>query len=71
MLNIELNDLRADKNVIEVIDVIGRKVFVKEFIKPLSYNTTEKVDMSGFAKGLYTVVLTSGDKVAIKKVLHN
>lgn len=69
-LTIELNDIKTNNNTIEVFDNTGRKVFVKEFSKPSVYAYKEEVDLSNLSKGLYTVVLTTDDKIQRTKVIR-
>ena len=71
ILTIELTDIYSKKNSVEVFDPIGRRIFIKEFDRMPAYQLTEKIDMSTFSNGLYTVVLRTDDKVSIKKILRN
>ncbi|MEI6595182.1 MAG: T9SS type A sorting domain-containing protein [Bacteroidota bacterium] len=70
-LTIELNDIQTNHNNINVFDATGRNVYSKEFSKPTIYTTTERIDLSIFPKGLYTVVLKTDEKTSIRKVLKN
>ncbi len=70
-LTIELNDVQTNHNTIDVFDATGRNVFSKAFTKPTIYTTNERVDLSTYPKGLYTVVLKTDDQTSIRKVLKN
>jgi len=69
-LTIEMNDIKTNNNTVEVFDNTGRKVFVKAFSRPSVYSYKEEIDLSNLAKGLYTVVFTSDDKIQRTKVMR-
>jgi len=71
ILTIELTNIHSQKNTVEVFDPTGKRVFIKEFERVSAYQLSEKIDLSTYANGLYTVVLRADDKVSIKKILRN
>ena len=53
----------SEANYVEVVDVYGRVMFSSEM------NETVKVDMSGFASGIYFVKLQAGDATSVQKIM--
>ena len=53
----------SEANYVEVVDVYGRVMFASEM------NETVKVDMSGFASGIYFVKLQAGDATSVQKIM--
>ncbi len=53
----------SEADYVEVVDVYGRVMFSSEM------NETVKVDMSGFASGIYFVKLQAGDATSVQKIM--
>jgi hypothetical protein len=70
-LHIDLRDVDTDGNRIVVFDMQGKTIFVQEFDKPSSFLHTYTLDLSSYHRGMYQVMLQSGDEVKMARVaLH-
>lgn len=68
-INIELQDVQAENNMIEIMDLTGRVVYQKVFSRPDNSFYKIEVNTENFVKGLYSVRLQSDEKSYKGKVL--
>jgi len=58
-----------DVNVI-ITDILGRELFNKEF-RVTGETFQERIDLSGNAPGIYLITVSSGDKMALLKIIKS
>ncbi|UCH15589.1 MAG: T9SS type A sorting domain-containing protein, partial [Bacteroidales bacterium] len=68
MLNIEISDAGSQGIEIEILDITGTLIYQKQ-LSSSGAHFTEKIDLSGYAKGIYLVKVRQADAVYIGKVV--
>jgi hypothetical protein len=67
-LNVKLSGLKTNEIQLSVFDVSGKELF-KEKFKNIEENFEEKIQTSGWGKGIYFLKIKSGKKVLTKKIV--
>ena len=65
---IELRDIQSNNNLLEVYSMDGKKVFEKQFDKPMQFLTKEEIHLKTDIKGVYLVRLQAGISVLQQKI---
>ena len=74
LVNISFSNIGTEKSTVEFIDAVGH-VMTSETIEAASTssagtgNFKETFDISGFAKGIYTIHVVSGDKTSYQQLI--
>ena len=68
ILNIEIDYAGKQGLEIEILTVTGKLIFKKEY-RSINADFTEKLDLSGFAKGIYLVKVKQANAVYVGKVV--
>lgn len=70
MLNFSFSTMENQMVQLSITDPTGRIVFEKDVASASGLNTLA-IDVSGFAKGVYTAILNNGDTSSRKKIVVN
>ena len=63
-INIEFNQAPKNNVELELINMVGKTVYQSETRKNI-----ERIDMSGFAKGVYLLRMTNKEQTAVKRIV--
>ena len=67
-ITIRFNDVSASDVKIEVADMLGKNIFNSE-IRQVRMNQLERIDVSGWMKGVYMVKVSNGISYAVRKIV--
>lgn len=67
MLNVAATRPDGDKIEIMICDLVGNQLYLKEFKSQQSLN--EQIDMTGMGRGMYMVIIQSGERRVVKKII--
>jgi hypothetical protein len=68
-VKVDLENLQSELSTLEMLDMQGKAVYKKVFDKPADYYITEEIAIGSFSPGLYIIRLSTGDKIALNKIL--
>ena len=68
LVNISFNNIGTQKSNVEFIDALGHVVSA-ETIQSNAGNFKQTIDISNFAKGVYTIHVISGDKTSYQQLI--
>lgn len=67
VLNVTFVKEKESSNTIKLINIVGQTIFYKNIAK--NYGANEIINISGFAKGTYILVVTDNQNTVYKKVI--
>ncbi len=68
VLNINLTDVTATNVAITIIDVVGSQVY-RTNVGTVAGNYNEQINVSDYASGVYSMVVTMDEKTVVRKVI--
>ena len=71
MLFFEANNLNEDNLVIQIFDMLGKQIEIKEVKNIMGNNVTFSLDLSKYVVGVYYYRFTSGSSVKTGKIIKN
>ena len=71
MLFFEANNLNEDNLVIQIFDMLGKQIEIKEVKNIMGNNTSFSIDLSKYIVGVYYYRFTSGNSVKTGKIIKN